>query len=97
MNKVLLTMLEEENEDSLTNTDCASLMTPLGLVEGEVLTYLERHQSTTLRRLNRELEWPAYMVMMGVGALIRVGLVRGIQHDLEVVLKLRKPLALVGY
>lgn len=70
-----------------------SLLTPLGLVEGEVLLYLEGRETATLRQLNQELRWPAYMVMMAVGALIRSGLVRGIQRDLEVIVKLRRPLA----
>ena len=66
-----------------------SLMTPLGLIGGEVLTDLETHGATSLRRLIRELEWPAPMVMMAVGALIREGLVRAVQHDLEVILHRR--------
>ena len=64
----------------------SSLMTPLALIEGEVLTYLERDGTTTLRRLIRELEWPARMVMMGVGALVREGLVRATKRELEVLL-----------
>ncbi len=70
----------------------ASLMTPLGTIEGEVLEYLDRHHTATLRRLNRELAAPSYMVVMAVGALIRTGLVRGAQHDLEVVVKRRTSL-----
>jgi len=66
----------------------SSLMTPLALVEGDVLTYLERDGTTTLRRLIRELEWPARMVMMGVGALVREGLVRATKRELEVLLTL---------
>ena len=70
-----------------------SLMTPLGVVEGEVLTYLDGHTpQVTLRQLNQELGWPAYLVMMAVGSLIRSGLVRGIRHNLDVVVKPRKPL-----
>ena len=67
----------------------ASLMTPLGLVEGDALVYLEMHGATAIRRLVRELEWPAPMIMMAVGALVRDGLVRAIQHDLEVIVELR--------
>ena len=92
MSEVLLPMVEEEWKKPPARPTHPSLMTPLGVVEGEVLTYLDRHGRSTLRRLNQELEWPAYLVMMAVGALIRAGLVRGIQHDLEVVVKLRKPL-----
>ena len=64
-----------------------SLITTLGVIEGEALTYLEQHGATPLRRLVRELEWPAPMVMMGVGALVREGLVRATPHDLEVVVE----------
>ena len=73
-------------------TRCPSLMTPLGVIEGEILAYLDRHASASLRRLNLVVEWPAEMVMTAVGALIRAGLVRGIQRNLEVIVKLRKPL-----
>ena len=66
-----------------------SLITPLGLVEGDILTFLEEHGATTLRRLIRGLEWPARMVMMGVGALVRERLVQAMQLDVEVVLTLR--------
>lgn len=66
-----------------------SLMTPLGLIGGEVLMYLEQHGATTLRRLIRELEWSAPLVMMAVGALVREGLVRAAQHDLEVIVEAR--------
>ena len=73
----------------------ASLMTPLGLVEGEVLTYLDRQDShgvATLQQLSRALRWPAHLVMMAVGALIRAGLVQGVQQGVQVIVKLRKPL-----
>ncbi len=71
---------------------CRSLMTPLGIVEGEVLEYLERHQTATLRQLTRTLASPSYMVMMAVGALTRAGIVRATQRDLEIVVKSRTPL-----
>ncbi len=73
-----------------------SLMTPLGLVEGDILTRLEGHGATTLRRLIRELDWPAPMVMMAVGALTRAGLVRAVRHDLEVVVEARAPMSAVS-
>lgn len=89
----LPTVVEEEREMAATNGEHASLMTPLGVVEGEVLLYLDHHGAATLRRLNQQVEAPAYLVMMAVGALTRSGLVRAVQRDLEVVVKLRKPLA----
>ena len=64
-----------------------SLMTPLGLIAGEVLTYVEERGATAVRRLVRDLEWPAQMVTMAIGSLIREGLVRAVQHDLEVIIE----------
>jgi hypothetical protein len=64
-----------------------SLMTSLGVIEGELLTYVEEHGSTPIRRLIRESSWPMPMVMMAVGALAREGLVRLIRHDLETIIK----------
>jgi len=60
-------------------------MTPLGVVEGDVLTWLEVHGPTTLRQLVDELDWPAPLVAMGLGALIREGLAEGLQQGLEIV------------
>lgn len=67
------------------------LVTVLGVVEGEILSYLEAHGASTMRRIIRMLEWPTMVVVMGVGALIRQGLVRGIRRDLEVVLEPASP------
>jgi len=64
-------------------------MTSLGLVEGEVLTYLEEHGATMLRELIWKLEQSTAMVTMGVGALIREGLVEGRQQDVNVMVNLR--------
>lgn len=75
-----------------THGEKRSLMTPIGIVEGDVLMYLEQHGRATLRMLNRELAWPSYLVVMGVGALIRSGLVRATQLGLEIILQPRKPL-----
>ena len=65
-----------------------SLMTTIGIVEGEVLAYLDTHGATTLRHLTRELEWPTTMIMMAVGALVREGLARAVQHELEIIVDL---------
>ena len=77
----------EEISNRMVEPPSLSLMTTLGLISGEVLTYLEAHGATTLHRLIRELEWPARMTMMAVGALVRQGMIRAIQHDLEVILE----------
>ena len=89
---VLLPTVTEEQEIGQAGRGLeGSLITSLGIVEGEVLEYLDSHQGVSLRRLNQELEWPAYMVMMAVGALIRESLVQGTRGDLEVVVKRRDP------
>lgn len=64
-----------------------SLMTPLGLAAGEVLIEIDRSGGTALRQLIRKLDGPVYVVMMAVGALIRQGLVRATQRELEVMIE----------
>ncbi len=64
-----------------------SLMTPLGLAAGEVLTEVDSLGTATLRQLIRKLDWPVYLVMMAVGALVRQGLVRATQRELEVIVE----------
>ena len=81
----------EEILRRINTPEAPSLMTSLGLIEGDVLAYVEEHGATTVRRLIRELEWSAPMVMMAVGALVREGLVRATQHDLEVIVELLPP------
>lgn len=76
-----------ERRRRLGLVDPISLMTPLGLIEGDVLTYLERHGAATLQRLIAEFEWPAALVTMAVGALIRSGLVRALQREFEVMIE----------
>ena len=68
-----------------------SFVTGLGVVEGEILNDLEQYGTLTLRRLIRMVEWPTMMVVMGVGALIREGLVRAVRRELEVVLEPATP------
>ncbi len=87
MTEVLLPMEEERVTEPRVYLPERPLMTTLGIVEGDILTYLERFGTTTMRQLIRELEWPAPMVMMAVGALIREGLIRALRHELEVVVE----------
>lgn len=87
MSETLLPMLEEEWKKPPFLSKAGSLLTPLGVVGGEVLIYLEQYGATPLRRLTRELEWPSPMIMMAVGALIREGLARASQHELEVIVE----------
>lgn len=65
-----------------------SLMTPVGVIEGEILQELETLGATTIRQLVRKLDWPASLVIMAIGALIRAGLVCGRHHELEIVVRL---------
>lgn len=88
MTKTLLPLVEQEWKEPPVETEDIPLITTLGLIEGEVLTFLEEHGATTLRGLIRELEWPARMVMMAVGGLVREHLVRATQRELEVILEL---------
>ncbi len=85
--EVLVLNVEEEWRKLPMEKKGRSLVTHLGIIEGEVLTYLEQHGTTALRQLIRDLEWPAPMITMAIGAAIRQGLVRAIRHDLEVVLE----------
>jgi hypothetical protein len=87
MAEALLPLAEQEWKQSPGETEDTPLITTLGLIEGEVLTVLEDHGATTLRGLIRELEWPARMVMMAVGALVREHLVRATQRELEMVVE----------
>ena len=66
-----------------------TLVTSLGIIEGEVLLHLDINGATPVRRLIRDLEWPASLVTMAVGALIREGLVQADRHELEVILEPR--------
>ena len=70
-----------------TGAGSTPMVTMLGVVEGDILNFLETHGTLTLRRLIRMVEWPTMMVVMGVGALIREGLVRAVRRETEVVLE----------
>ena len=85
-------LVEEMPEQVESKKAQSSLMTPVGVVEGEIIAYLEQHDTSTLRELTRNLNWQTPMVWMAVGALIRAGLVRGVRRDLEIIVKLRTPL-----
>lgn len=63
------------------------LISQLGIVQGEILSCIERKGSATLDRLMKDLVWPRHILVMAVGALIYQGLVRGFQSGHSVVLK----------
>lgn len=56
------------------------LMTALGLIGGDVLTYLDDHGAARLEELSQRIDWPRWMTLMGVGALVRQGLVRAMRQ-----------------
>ena len=87
MSQVAVRMRAEREQEPPVDLWDTALLTQLGLVEGDVLTYLEEYGPTTLRGLIRGLDWPSRTVTMGVGALIREGLVQGRQRELEVLIE----------
>ncbi len=91
MSGAVAARVEDERWVPPAETGGRSLVTSLGIIEGEVLLYLDVHGATPVRRLIRELEWPSPLVTMAVGALIREGLVRASQHELEVIVAPRRP------
>ncbi len=92
MAEVLLPLDDEELKRPPRETPSSSIMTSLGIVEGEVLLHLEEYGSTALRHLIGELEWPAPIVTMALGALIRQGLVVALQYELETLIEPRRSL-----
>ncbi|MDP3921424.1 MAG: hypothetical protein Q8R76_11535 [Candidatus Omnitrophota bacterium] len=52
-----------------------SLITRLGLVEGGILEQLEQQHTTTLHELIHKMEHQPCIVSMGLGSLIRSGLI----------------------
>lgn len=57
------------------------LMTELGLLEGEILLYLEAQGATDLRTLISKIPWSSQQILMAIGSLIRRGVVSGTQHS----------------
>ena len=85
MDEERVPVIEAERKKPLMDGEDARFRTTLGLVEEEVLVYVEDYGATTLRGLIRGLGWPSRMVMMAVGALIRERLIRARQHELDVI------------
>jgi hypothetical protein len=77
-----------EPRPGLASLERAPLVTAVGLVEGDVLDYLESHGASALRGVVRALSWPVTLIMMAIGSLVRQGMVRGTRRDLEVILEL---------
>ena len=93
MGETLIPLAEQEWRDPAVEhlgarpIEAPSLMTVIGLAEGEVLLHMEANGATPLRGLIRALPQPAPIVTMAIGSLIRKGLIRAVPHELEVVLE----------
>lgn len=86
MRAVVMESSSAETHDNVTQEPRgASLLTQLGLAEGDVLTYVETSGAKSLRRVIRDSPWSSSMVLMAVGALIRERLIQGVQHELDVI------------
>ena len=72
------------------NRPIQSLMTELGVIEGEILSWLESEGEVSTRCLVRQMPWPSRHVMMAIGALIRQGLARGFERELDITVQLIK-------
>jgi hypothetical protein len=64
-----------------------SLMTPIALVEGEVLETIESRGPVDLSRVLKTTKQPKPLVVMSVGALVRDGLVRATKSKQHIVLE----------
>ena len=61
----------------------------LSIVEGDLLDYVTAHPSISLNQLIRSLNWQPCIITMGVGLLIREGLVQVTEHGNDVLIKAR--------
>jgi hypothetical protein len=68
----------------------SSLMTPLGLVEGEILDWVDRHGPTALHKLTQELDWSPNLILMGIGALVRQDLAWAVQVKSDIIVRSRE-------
>ena len=65
------------------------LITRLGVAEGDVLDYIEKHPSITLNQLIRSMDWQPCLISMVVGLLIRQGLVQATEYGNDMLIKAR--------
>jgi len=87
MSSASLESMLESRDEAAHHPEGRALITTLAMVEGDILTYMERFGACTLRELTRNLEWPSRLVTMAIGGLIRERMVRATEHDLEIVLE----------
>jgi hypothetical protein len=87
MTEFLLPLSVDEWKKPPLPSEATPLASLLGFIECDILTYLETNGSTSVSCLIRELEWPVPMVLMGLGSLVRFGLIRMCAHDSEVIVE----------
>ena len=87
MSSASLESMLESRDEVAHHPEGRALITTLAMVEGDILTYMERFGACTLRELTRNIEWPSRLVTMAAGGLVRERMIRAIEHDLEVVLE----------
>ena len=64
-----------------------SLMTPMAIVEGEILESIESSGPMVLSRVLKQTRLPKPLVVMSVGALVRGGLIRATKSKRNIVLQ----------
>ncbi len=88
MRQAVREALERVHDTPLRNAaDGLPLITSLGIIEGEILIALERDGALTLRELTRALTWPARLIMMAVGGLVREHLIQVTQFERDLVIE----------
>ncbi len=82
--------LEPECGRLCSHDNRTHLMTRLALIEGRILEELEEEKIMALRELMERLEWEPCSVTMGVGSLIRQGLIKTAEYGEDVFLEFSK-------
>lgn len=77
LKKILLPVNQAEWEKITASQDDYELTMSLSLAAGAVLDYLERNGQARLWEMSLDIkEWPAVLIIMSVGVLVRERLVR---------------------
>lgn len=89
LKKILLPINQAEWEKITGSQDDYELTTSLSLAAGAVLDYLERNGQAKLWEMSLDIkEWPAVLLIMSVGALVRERLVRVRKRHRSIVVEL---------
>jgi hypothetical protein len=68
--------------------DGSSLMTTLSIVEGALLTFLEEEQGeTSVQDAINHINYPATLLLMAVGSLVRRRLILATKMDTDILLE----------